>query len=92
MLIRNIVKELLSVKGSTKEKSEISISGLDNVRDQVDSLGTGESVLIGKIILVPVTDADSLLESVGNPRKEGGINQRGFPLGNSSCRPGRGRG
>lgn len=58
MIIRHVMKELLGVKASTEQQSQISIRRLDELCDECDSGLAGEGVFIRDTVFGEVGKRD----------------------------------
>jgi len=63
------VEEFLRVKSSTKKQRQVPVGRSDDVRKDVDGLGTAEGILVRKFVLGAVSGDDLLAETFGDAGK-----------------------
>jgi hypothetical protein len=60
------MEEFLSIQGSSQQQSQISIRSLNDVRDNVNGLGSTEGILVREPVLGSVSHGDLVPEAFSN--------------------------
>ena len=76
MVIGDIVKELLSVKGSTEEESKATVCGFNDVCDFINGLATIERILVREAVLNTLRGSYAGLERLGDTTQERWVDYR----------------